>query len=471
MFKRFLKIVVILLSIHSSLATGASPSHSYKVIIVGAGVAGLEAAHYLQAHGITDYIILEARDRVGGRAWTINWNNIDIDLGATWIHGGVIQNPLMKLVAAGNIPTQEVNFDNSELYDANGKLLSDETEAGYDNTYHQFQALLKEKNRNISKNSNLSISDVAVEFIKAKHFDKPQQYGFLFKVSDQLEEEYAADIKDLSALWYDSETDIPGKDRVPLHGYKDIVNGLAKDVQSHIQLNQVVKKIDYQNSQFVTVTTANGKQFNAQNVICTLPVGVLKKGSVEFIPQLPTEKREAIEHMNMGTMNKVIMLFPQVFWGTPEYISYVPPAYWSGKEWVNKGKWTQFYNMDTFIHKPVLFALVAGDFAVDLENQTDEQTIQGAMTILHKIYGPNIPNPVAYKITRWGKDPYSEGSYASLRPGALEDGEDYVNLAKPIGKHLYFAGEATNELYPATVYGAYLSGDRAAKEVLNQKMD
>lgn len=473
MSKRIFLIFIFLFShILFAAETPTTVPHQYQVIIIGAGVAGLEAAHYLQEHGVEDYIILEARDRIGGRAWTVNtWNNVDIDLGATWIHGGIAQNPLMKLATDLKIEVQPVDFDKTSLYDANGKEVSDATDKEYDAFYKQFKTVLADKKKDIIRNANLSISDVAVEFIQAHHLDQNAQHSFLFKVADQIEEEYAADIKDLSALWFDNDETIPGVDQFPIHGYKPLINGIAKNMDKHILLKHVVNEIDYQDLQSVTVSTTAGEKFFGKNVICTLPLGVLKKGNVKFIPHLPAEKLAAIDHMNMGIMNKIIMQFPRNFWDTEEYIDYIAPAYWSGKKWVNKGAWIQYYNMTPFIHQPILFALVAGDFASTLENESDDQTIKEAMQPLRTIFGSDVPDPTAFIITRWGKDPYSEGSYSSLRPHALNEGADYNNMAQRVGAHLFFAGEATNIKYPSTVYGAYLSGNRAAQEVLNQITD
>jgi monoamine oxidase len=467
-------LLVLILSCVSFTFAAEQPSspHHYKVIIIGAGVAGLEAAHYLQEHGIKDFIILEARDHIGGRAATANlWNNTDIALGATWIEGGIAQNPIMKLVNDWKIEVQPANYEKTSLYAPDGKEVPDTTDQQYDALYNQFKTALLEKKKDITKNANLSISDVAVEFIQSHHLDQKSQASFIFKLSDKIEEEYAADITNLSALWFDNDETMPGTDMFLIHGYKDIMNGIAKDMDKQILLKHIVKKVDYQDKTTVVVTTTDGQQFNGQYVICTLPLGVLKKGSVEFNPQLPAEKLAAVNHMNMGVMNKIIMKFPSNFWDTEEYIDYIAPAYWSGKNWVKKGEWIQFYNMDPFVHQPILFALVAGDFAQNLENVSDEETIKNAMQTLKVIYGNEIPNPSAYVITRWGKDPFSEGSYSSLRPGALNDGADYINMAKPVADRVFFAGEATNVKYPSTVYGAYLTGNRAAQEVINHTTD
>ncbi|CEG58869.1 flavin monoamine oxidase family protein [Legionella fallonii] len=445
-----------------------TPQAQYKVIIIGSGIAGLEAAHYLQDHGIDNYIILEARDRVGGRANTISpWPNSVLELGAAMIHGDDPRDPLMKLVQKWNLATMPVNNESAVFYDADGKEISDSLDASFQKLYAEFEKLVAQKQDAPELNANVSVSDVVVELINSHHLNKEMQHGFLYEVSDKIEQEYAADIRDLSVVWYDNEETFPGRNLFLTHGYQDIINGIAKKVNPHILLKQIVSKVDYQNKEHIVVTTTDGKQFTGEYVICTLPLGVLKSGSVRFIPQLPQDKILAMSHLNMGIMNKVFMLFPKVFWDTEQYISVVSPAYWSGKNWIDKGVWIEFDNLNAFFHQPILAAIVTGDFARDLENKSDAEIIQSVMRRLRAVYGDNIPEPIAHVITRWGKDPFSVGSYSSIRPGALEDGNDYLNLAKTVDGHLLFAGEATTNIYPSTVYGAYLSGDRAAQELLN----
>jgi monoamine oxidase len=464
-------VVILFLFTHTIQAEESAPKH-YKVIIIGAGIAGLEAAHYLQEHGIENYIILEARDRIGGRANTITpWSNVRLELGAGYIHGGDSKNPLMKLVQKWHLDTVSVNYDEKSFYDLNGYTLSNTTESYYDKLYADFLKIILQKRASKAKYSNLSVSDVVVELINSLHLNKEAQRGLIYEICDRIEQEYAADIRDLSALWYDNEDEFSGEDKLLTHGYQDIVNGLAKDLKSPILLNQIVTNVNYHNKRSIVVSTAKGKQFKGEFVISTLPLGVLKSGKVTFVPALPQEKIDAMKHLNMGVMNKVYMLFPKVFWSSKQFFGYIAPAYWSGTHWVNKDRWIEFDNLDYFFHQPILGAIVAGDFAKELESKTDNEIIHSVMQTLRIIYGDKIPEPTAYIITRWGKDPFSFGSYSSLRPGALDDGEDYLNLAKPVSGHLLFAGEATTDLYPSTVYGAYLSGDRVAKELLIRQFE
>jgi len=109
---------------------------------------------------------------------------------------------------------------------------------------------------------------------------------------------------------------------------------------------------------------------------------------------------------------------------------------------------------------------MAGEAAVQTESETDEDIIDEAIALLRKMYPAKVvPVPTETIITRWGKDPFSRGSYSYM--GQQATAEDHDLMAKPVGDHLYFAGEATCKSHPATVHGAYISGLRAAAEVVD----
>ena len=111
----------------------------------------------------------------------------------------------------------------------------------------------------------------------------------------------------------------------------------------------------------------------------------------------------------------------------------------------------------------------AADFAKDMETWTDSTIVASAMTTLRLIYGESIPDPTKQIITRWGQDPYSLGSYSYSGVGSDEP-TDRQAMAATLANRLFFGGEATSELYPATNHGAYLSGQEVAKRVVDQAL-
>lgn len=123
-----------------------------------------------------------------------------------------------------------------------------------------------------------------------------------------------------------------------------------------------------------------------------------------------------------------------------------------------------FMNCTCYTGEPVLMGLSGGSGATFIEQATNQAVVEQAMAVLSTMFGPRIPRPVGVKITRWLADPFTLGSYSHIPVGILPVAYDI--MAQPAGDRLYFAGEATNRQYPATVHGAYLSGLREARQIL-----
>jgi monoamine oxidase len=185
---------------------------------------------------------------------------------------------------------------------------------------------------------------------------------------------------------------------------------------------------------------------------------VLKTGRVQFLPALPAAKRTAISKLGMGVLNKCVLRFNRAFWpGQYDWLGFIPGAN-------AKGQWAEWISLLRPLGQPVLVGFNAADFGRQIEAWTDRQIVASAMLTLRQIYGSQIPDPVAYQITRWVSDPFSAGAYSYVPVGATSRTRDA--LAASVGGQLFFAGEATHRQYPATVHGAYLSGLRAAQEVI-----
>jgi monoamine oxidase len=159
----------------------------------------------------------------------------------------------------------------------------------------------------------------------------------------------------------------------------------------------------------------------------------------------------------MGLLDKGYLRFPEQFWERDvEFIGYVT------EHW---GEWTEIMNYVPVVNEPVLMIFHSGSTALRLEQQTDAQITSAGMDVLRRMYGATIPEPESVKITRWASDPFTLGSYSYRPVGALPRHHD--DLAAPVSNRLFFAGEATHRRLSATVHGAYLSGVRAAREVLD----
>ena len=184
-------------------------------------------------------------------------------------------------------------------------------------------------------------------------------------------------------------------------------------------------------------------------------MGVLKAGDVEFSPPLPADKQRAIDRIGMGAMNKLYLIFDDMFWDDVTLINYMSSD--------GSPMW-EFFNLNGF-GKPILLGFTAGDHARQVEQLSDEQIVSEAMSHLEKMYGDETLQPVDYLRTKWSSDPFAKGAYSYAGVGTLES--DYAALAAPVMDRVFFAGEATYIENLATVNGAYLSGLREAANISN----
>lgn len=432
-------------------SSGSTPSSSDrdKVIVVGAGISGLAAARHLADHG-QDVVVLEARDRIGGRIWTSEkWAGMPLDLGASWIHG-IDNNPIAALAAKAKARTVVTNPDSSTDYLPDGTEVDGAQAKALKGWQTKMEDALAAYQDNADNDASVrSVVERALNWSSLSANDKTlASFGL-----NDYEHEYSGSVNQMSALYFDSGADIKGKDVLFPGGYHRITDLLARGLS--IRTGHVVKHIDWDSSG-VTVTT-DKDTFDADHVVVTLPLGVLQSGAVTFGPGLPANKRTAIDKLGMGVLNKCYLRFPTVFWPDTDWMTYIP-------ELDKYGRWEQWINITRPTGKPVLLGFNAADFGRTIEGWSDTQIVDSAMGTLKTIFGSDIPAPVDYQITRWASDPYARGSYSYNKIGSTPAMRDH--LAASVDKYVHFAGEATHRASYQTVHGAYLSGIRAAKVVL-----
>ena len=458
-------------STSSSLATNASPisinqpvdslepastpspsptpqTRDADVIVIGAGVAGLSAAKALAEEDFS-VIVLEARNRMGGRVWTDTTTGTALDMGASWIHGTLL-NPLTGLANDLDLDRVETDYDNHLIYGPEGEELSDRQSAEAERLFENMADQLEEWAEDFDNDT--SLQNAINQYLQSRNLSDDKLLLLQYAINTVIEHEYAADVSQLSLWWFDDQSEFRGPDVVFPDGYEAIPRYLAQEID--IRLEEICSHVEYSADQ-VRIQSTSG-EFTASKVVVTLPLGVLKSGNVLFSPALPSGKQRAIEGLGFGVLNKVYLEFPTVFWDRDAHLlGYISEE---------KGRFCEWLNFYPLTGKPILLGFNAGEFGLTIENWADDEIVNLAMRTLETIYGEGIPQPINYLITRWGKDPFSLGSYSSIKPFSTP--ALYESLAAPVDEKLYFAGEATHRWHPSTVHGAYMSGLRAAEEII-----
>ncbi|ORB29403.1 flavin monoamine oxidase family protein [Mycolicibacterium parafortuitum] len=419
-------------------APGARGEH---VVVVGAGMAGLSAARRLTDHGAT-VTVLEARARIGGRTWTDTSLGLPIDLGAAWIHGAD-GNPLTGLAETVGARTVETDFDDATVIDDGAAVGADAV-----------AAVLREWDRvldDVEEMTERAGPDESLAGALARTGADLTDPLMQWCVAGGVGAEYAADPGELSLRWFGHEGEFEGPDLLLPGGYRQLVDHLAQGLT--IRLGTEVTRIGHHEAG-VTVETAR-ETITADRVIVTVPLGVLKAGTITFDPPLPDAKRDAIARLGFGLLDKVVLRFDEPFW-TGRFDAHSDMIGLAGRD----RPVSDLVNGLRFTDVPVLIGLRGGANALVREQDSDAKTADEVVAAL------GGPAPTGVVVTRWAQDPYARGSYSFLAVGSGPD--DQEALAAPVGDRLAFAGEATHAEFFATVHGAYLSGVREADRILQR---
>ena len=425
-------------------------------IVVGAGVAGLTAARLLQDAG-RRVIVLEARDRTGGRVHTDRTSEAT-DLGASWIHG-VTDNPVAAAVAAFGMRTVEFTVGGYQVdsrpiayYGPDGRRLTDDQARAFAADVHTVDAALVDVIA--ASDPDASYRDVTESALARQGWDDDRAQRVREYLEHRSEEQYGAWIEDLAAHGLDDDS-IDGDEVVFPDGYGVLPDRLAAGLD--VRLEHVVTGIDW--SEGVRVRTTRG-EFAADTVVVTLPVGVLRAGAVEIVPPLPAVNADALGRLQMNAFEKIFLRFPERFWDEGVYAirQQGPESRW----------WHSWYDLTALHGAPTLLTFAAGPAATGTRDWDDERVVESVLVQLRRLYGDRVGAPTGLHRTAWQDDPYSHGSYAYMKLGSTT--ADHDDLATPVGGVLHIAGEATWTDDPATVPAALLSGHRAAERILGRSV-
>ncbi len=430
---------------------------NYKVIVIGAGAAGLYAGWYLNERGF-DVTILEASGQVGGRVRHLSgFADFDIELGAEEIHGN--QSEWYNIVKQSgaellNTDTEDFYFFRQDLSNPNELALKNEAQA---NQYNEFI-----KSMNFVENaSTYTGPDKTVEQHLATSGISWNMFGV---VNGLIGNEYGTSNNRLSikgiaeedALWTAGDKSYGLKNRSML----SVLESKFSQVMSKVRKGVQVKVVDYQSNK-IRLTDQTGKVWEADRAIVTVPLKILQDGDITFSPNLPSTKTAAIGNIGMGAGMKVIFKFSQRFWkdilvpNLGSIIGYndIPEI------------WAPSYGRSDM---PVLTAFIMGEKA----EQFSAQGSNAAGTILSHLDNIFSSGSVASQsllengsyIMDWSKEPFIKGAYSyPIVGGGLIFRKE---LAAPVDDRIFFAGEATHfKGHSGTVHGAIESGIRVIEEV------
>jgi monoamine oxidase len=402
------------------------------VLVVGAGVAGIAAARALRARGLS-CLVLEAKDRIGGRAYT---DATGFDHGASWLHQAN-DNPLTAFAETLGFEVVDHDLLRQRLLFTEGRFATTAERQAFAMAEDHFWGVIEAAAANGAPDR--PASDAA-----------PQGGRFDALVAHWEGAQICAAELSRMSLHDFAATALDGPNLLLRRGLGTLVTSLADGLP--IRLGAPVARLDWGGSD-VEASGAFGR-IRARAAIITVSTGVLAQGGIAFTPSLPKQTRDAINALPLGLLTK--LSFPV----TPATLPEFGPFASLRRDIVAPGDRPISWIARPF-GAPVILAFIGGSLAWELSRAGKRATEAHARAEFARVFGAEAAAALgAPIITDWAEDPHFRGSYSHAIPGAQAARRV---LAQPLANgRLVFAGEACHPRFAATVAGAWLSGEAAA---------
>ncbi|KAI7878596.1 amine oxidase [Lichtheimia hyalospora FSU 10163] len=439
-----------------------------KVAILGGGVAGISAARNLTANGIDDFVIVEARDILGGRAQNAPFADTYIELGCNWVQG-LGTNPINELRKEHGLKTVANNGDNVIFRDEDGVVNHTKAYNEYNDAYDSIWELTEKRLANNQVDISARTAFNLIGYKPKTPLEQAVEY-YLFDWEMAENPEVSSTIYTIyndnftygdTVFGPDSDSDRFVLDpRGFKHIFLEEAKKFLKKDDDRVLYNTLVTKIEYDQNG-VAIQTNTSDVILADYAITTFSVGVLQSDDIEWSPRLPDWKLEGIYGFDMATYTKIFMNFPTQFWDDNQYTVWVDSD--------RRGYFNAWQNLNApgFLPKNtstnIFFATVTQDLAYQVEAMEDDEVKDLAMEVLRKMYGDDIPEPTDFLFPRWHSNPLFRGTYSNWPIG--ETGEHHVNMKAPLHNRVHFAGEAMSVEFYGFLQGAWVTGEDTAQVV------
>ena len=407
------------------------------VVVIGAGSAGLAAARTLIAAG-KSVVVLEAANRIGGRAYTESDTfGVPIDHGCSWVMGGEYL-PYVEMAEQWGYDLMAHRGAGEALY-VNGKPATSLDQRNYNRAWERVSSAMEE-----AAEEGLDVAASSVIPGDMEFAGLPQTWiGPM---------DWGVDFKDLSTMDFYKYGFIRHNFMIR-QGYGSLVARMGAEVP--VKLNSPVTRVNW-GGNGVTVETPSGS-IKAAACIVTVSTGVLNSNSIGFTPALPEWKQTAISNLPMGLLAKIFLQFDGETFG-------LVPNRWLSYSVPNEMPAEACYFLTWPFQFNLMVGFVGGEFGWDLSAKGSRAAIDFALGELVKMLGSDVRKHfVKGFLTGWASDPLTLGAYSAAKPGHYQA---RIELARSLHNRLFFAGEAASPDYPALCSGAYITGETAAREVL-----